>query len=198
MSSPYPPAPLAAARERAIEVLSAHFANDRLTIDELDQRLERAYAATSIAQLDALTADLPDERSPAVQPRVAASSIAVDQPEESGRIVAIFSETRRAGLWAVPPQLDVRAIMSNLTLDLRSALLSPGVTDVHVKAVMASVQILLPPGVRVIESVRPFMASITDDSYSVITQDPSVPVIRLSGNAVMAEVKVRTKPHKKL
>lgn len=198
MSSPYPPAPLAAARERAIEVLSAHFANDRLTIDELDQRLERAYAATSIAQLNALTADLPDERSSAVQPRVAASSIAVDRPEESGRIVAIFSETRRAGLWAVPPQLDVTAIMSNLTLDLRSALLSPGVTEVHVKAVMASVQILLPPGVRVIESVRPFMASVTDDSYSVLTQDPSVPVIRLSGNALMAEVKVRTKPHKML
>jgi hypothetical protein len=198
MSSPYPPVPLAAARERAIELLSAHFANDRLTIDELDRRLERAYAATSIAQLHALTADLADERPASVPARVATSSMALHRPEESGRIVAIFSETRRAGLWAVPPELDVKAIMSNLTVDLRSALLSPGVTDVHIRAVMASVQILLPPGVRVVESVGAFMASVTDDSYSVITSDPSVPVIRLRGNAVMAEVKVRTKPHKML
>jgi len=196
MSSPHAPVPLGAARDRAIELLSEHFANDRLSMDELDLRLERAYAATSIAQLEALTADLPDERSVAMQPRTAASSVAVDGPEESGRIVAVFSETQRSGLWAVPPQLDVKAIMSALTIDLRSALLSPGVTDVRLKAVMASVHILLPPGVRVVESVRPFMASVANDSYSVISGDPSVPVIRVTGNAVMAEVTIRTKPHR--
>jgi Domain of unknown function (DUF1707) len=193
MSSPYPPVPLAAARERTIELLSTHFANDSLTIDELDQRLERAYAATSVAQLDALTADLPDAREAGGQPRIAALPMAVDRADQSGRIVAILSETQRSGLWAVPPQLDIAAVMSTLTLDLRSAQLSPGVTDLHVKAVMASVQILLPPGVRVVESVRGFMASVTDDSYSVVASDPSVPVIRLTGNAVMAEVKVQTK-----
>src|SRR5918998_625438 len=99
----HPPVPLAAARERAIESLSAHFANDRLTIDELDQRLERAYAATSIAQLDALTADLPAERPAAVQAYAAAPPMVFDRPEESGRIFALFSETRRGGLWVVPP-----------------------------------------------------------------------------------------------
>jgi uncharacterized protein DUF1707 len=196
MPSSYPPVPLAAARERAIELLSTHFANDRLTMDELDQRLERAYAATSLAELHALTADLPDERpahASVVQPRMA-----LERPDESGRIVAIFSETRRGGLWAVPQQLDVKATMSNLTLDLRSARLSPGVTDIHVSAVMASIQIILPPGVRVVESVHAFMASVTDDSYSVVASDPSVPVIRLTGRAVMAEVKVRTKTHRML
>jgi uncharacterized protein DUF1707 len=196
MSSPHFPVPLGAARDRAIELLSSHFANDRLTIDELDQRLERAYAATSLAELHALTADLPDERPPYAS--VVPSSVALERAEESGRIVAIFSETKRGGLWAVPQWLDVKATMSNLTLDLRSARLSPGVTDVHVSALLASVQIILPPGVRVVESVRAFMASVTDDSYSVIASDPSVPVIRLTGRAVMAEVKVRTKTHKML
>jgi hypothetical protein len=192
MPSAQPPlVPLAAARERAIELLSSHFANDRLTMDELDQRLERAYAATSLAELHALTADLLDERPP--QASMRAPSTALERAEESGRIVAIFSETKRGGLWAVPPQLDVKATMSNLTLDLRSARLSAGLTDIHVDAVMASIQIILPPGVRVIESVRAFMASVTDDSYSVLTSDPSVPVIRITGRAVIAEVKVRTK-----
>jgi hypothetical protein len=115
------------------------------------------------------------------------------ETEEVGRIMAVFSESKRSGLWAVPQELDVTAVMSNLTLDLRSALLAPGVTDVQLKAVMASVQIIVPPGVRVVDRVRPFMASVTDDSYSDLSSDAAVPVIRLTGYAVMAEVKVKTR-----
>jgi hypothetical protein len=195
MPSPHLPVPLADARERAIELLSTHFANDRLTMDELDQRLERAYAATSLAELHALTADLPDER-PAPARANLARPAALERAEETGQILAVSSETKRGGLWAVPQRLDVTAMMSNLTLDLRSARLSPGLTDVHVSAVMASVQVILPPGVRVIEDVRAFMASVTDDSYSVVSPDSSAPVIRLTGRAIMAEVKVKTQTHR--
>jgi hypothetical protein len=172
--------------------LSAHFANDALSIDELDVRLERAYAATSLAELEALTADLPDERPPARERSALATSRTLERYEGPAQIRAILSETRRGGLWAVPSELDVKAVMANITLDLRSAMLAPGVTDIDVRAVMASVQILLPPGVRVVENLRAFMASVTDDSYSAIS-DSSAPVIRLTGRAFMSEVKVRTK-----
>ena len=183
---------LASARERTIELLSAHFANDRLTIDELDLRLERAYAATSVAELDALTADLQAARAPLVTTARRVPAV-IEDAEEAGRIVAIFSDTRRSGMWAVPQQLDVTATMSNLVLDFRSALLAPGVTDVHLSAIMASVQIVVPPGVRVLDRMRAFMSSVTDDSYGVLSDDPSVPTIRLTGRAVMAELKVRTR-----
>src|SRR5919199_401501 len=128
MSHPPIPIALASARERTIELLSAHFAHDLLSIDELDRRLERAYAATSLAELDALTVDLPHHPSPA-QFGAGPLPSEYEEPEESGRIVAILSETRRGGLWSVPRRLEVRATMSNLTLDLRSALLAPGVTE---------------------------------------------------------------------
>jgi len=186
------PVSLASSRERTIELLSAHFANDRLTIDELDRRLERAYAATSLAELDALTADLPDETRAVARFGPATAPADYEPREDSGRILAIMSETRRGGLWAVPQRLDVTATMSNLTLDLRSALLAPGVTEINVHAVMASVQIILPPGVRVLDRVRAFMAAVSDDSYGALTDDPSVPAIRLTGYAVMAEVRVKT------
>jgi hypothetical protein len=195
MTSPNLPLAIGVARERTIERLSAHFANDRLSIDELDMRLERAYAATSLAELDALTADLPDTASTAVEQDAPALSRALDRYEGPSHIRAIMSETRRGGLWIVPPELDVNAFMANITLDLRSAMLSPGVTDIDLTAVMASVQLLLPPGVRVVENVRAFMASVTDDSYSDVA-NPSAPVIRLTGRAVMSEVKVRTKTHR--
>jgi hypothetical protein len=190
VSSPLSAA-LPVARERTIELLSVQFAHDRLTMDELDRRLERAYAATSLAELEALTADLPDAgRVPASLDD--GSELAAEDSEETGRIVAILSETQRAGLWAVPQHLRVKAFMSNLKLDFRSASLAPGVTDVEVSAVMAAVQIFLPPGVRVVDRLRAVMASVTDDSYSVLAHDASVPVIRLTGRAFMSEVKVRT------
>ena len=55
------PAWLAASadRERAVGVLRAGFAEGRLSQDELDDRVARAYAARTYGQLWALTQDLP-------------------------------------------------------------------------------------------------------------------------------------------
>jgi hypothetical protein len=46
-------------RERAAAEIREHFAQGRLQPDELADRLERAYAAQTTAELDALRADLP-------------------------------------------------------------------------------------------------------------------------------------------
>jgi hypothetical protein len=46
-------------RERAVGVLRAGFAEGRLSQDELDDRVGRAYAARTYGELWALTADLP-------------------------------------------------------------------------------------------------------------------------------------------
>ena len=48
-------------RERTVAALRHHAAAGRLTIDELDERSERAYAATTVRELGALQADLPAE-----------------------------------------------------------------------------------------------------------------------------------------
>lgn len=48
-----------AERDRAAEVLRAAYAEGRLTRDELDQRVEAAYAARTRASLRDLTSDLP-------------------------------------------------------------------------------------------------------------------------------------------
>ena len=46
-------------RERTVGVIRAGFAEGRLTQDELDERVARAYAARTYAELWVLTADLP-------------------------------------------------------------------------------------------------------------------------------------------
>jgi hypothetical protein len=46
-------------RERTVAALRHHAAQGRLTIDELDERSERAYAAKTLGELAALQVDLP-------------------------------------------------------------------------------------------------------------------------------------------
>jgi hypothetical protein len=53
-----------AERERAAETLRRHHADGRLTMDELEERTERAYAATTLGDLDQLFGDLPRLRPP--------------------------------------------------------------------------------------------------------------------------------------
>jgi hypothetical protein len=57
-----PPADIRAAdedRERVATALRGHCEAGRLTIEELEERLEAAYAAKTLGELDALTTDLP-------------------------------------------------------------------------------------------------------------------------------------------
>jgi len=52
-------------RERAAELLRSHAGEGRLTVEELDERTERALAAVTQGELDALFADLPPLHPPA-------------------------------------------------------------------------------------------------------------------------------------
>src|SRR5260370_34112078 len=51
-------------RERAVDVLKAGFAEGRLTQDEYNDRMGRAYVARTYGELATLTADLPAGASP--------------------------------------------------------------------------------------------------------------------------------------
>lgn len=56
-------------RERVVETLRAHAAAGRLTVDELEARITRAYAAATRGDLRGLLADLPEARPPRSRPR---------------------------------------------------------------------------------------------------------------------------------
>ena len=70
-------------RERAVDVLKAGFTEGRLTQDEYNDRMGRAYAARTYGELMALTADLPAGVMPAVWP------VQVYQPPASTNALAM-------------------------------------------------------------------------------------------------------------
>jgi uncharacterized membrane protein YccC len=55
-------------REQFVETLRQHHAEGRLTVEELTERTERAYAARTLGDLDALDGDLPRLQRPAAAP----------------------------------------------------------------------------------------------------------------------------------
>ncbi|HTR77933.1 MAG TPA: DUF1707 domain-containing protein [Gemmatimonadaceae bacterium] len=129
-----------AARERVVELLTRHFAEDALSVEELESRLERAYRATTSAQLDALVADLPVPTPPD------ASTTAVAQVQ---RISGVLSGQEQRITGVVPRRLELRGRLGYVEMDLEEATFEPGITEIDVRAFMGYVQIRLPRGVRV-------------------------------------------------
>jgi len=89
-------------RERAVDVLKAGFTEGRLTQEEYNERMSRAYAARTYGELAALTADLPAGAMPAVWP------VPVYQPPAStnslarASLVLGIAEFFTMGLTAIP------------------------------------------------------------------------------------------------
>jgi hypothetical protein len=52
-------------RERVVEALRQHHVDGRLDAEELTQRIDQAYAAKTLGDLDAVTTDLPSIQPPA-------------------------------------------------------------------------------------------------------------------------------------
>jgi hypothetical protein len=186
-----PVVPLEREREATIQLLSDHFAQDNLTLDELERRIEQAYRAATVPALRDLTKDLQHEAG-AVVPRPEEPVAEVFAPERD-RLVSIMTQTKRRGLWQPPRHLDVWCVMSETLLDLTRARLSPGVTEIHLHALMASVKIIVSPGVRVVMQPSAFMAEVSDEVLDPPPVGSNAPVVRITGGVMMTELKVRVR-----
>jgi hypothetical protein len=176
-------------RERVIEELSRHFAHDNLSLDELERRIEQVYRAGSVPALRDLTRDLPSPEDAVTPAKRAAPVPEVFTPEED-RIVSIMASTKRRGVWRPPRYLNLYSIMSETHLDLTEAVLGQGVTEIHLRAVMTQVKIIVPPGVRVVVQPSAFMADVADETFDPPAVGSGAPVVRITGPVIMSELKV--------
>jgi hypothetical protein len=175
-------------RTKVIDALTEHFAQDRLTMEELEQRLDKVYAASTSSALAALLADLPSLTPPAVQgsaPVVQASG----DSSSSKTMFAVMSGIMRKGPWAVPKTINAIAIMGGIELDFRFAQLTAPVTEIQIFAMMGGVTVIVPPGVRVENEGFAIMGGFGNDVGE--PSSPNAPTIKLTGFALMGGVDVR-------
>jgi hypothetical protein len=92
----------AADRERAVDVLKAGFAEGRLTQEEYNHRMDRAYNAKTYGELATLTADLPAGPMPAVWPVPMYQPPASTNSLARASLVLGVAEFFTMGLTAIP------------------------------------------------------------------------------------------------
>jgi len=170
-----------AAVDRVVAVLTQHYAEDRISSEDLEARLERAYHAVTLAQLDAVVADLPANLAPAAVPGTA--------PQ---RVVALLSAQEQRVTGVVPRQLQLRGQMGYVEMDLSRATFEPGVTEIDVRALMGYVQVRLPAGVRVECLGRAIMGFFSVKGAGAPAGADAPCVVRVTGRAMMgfAEITV--------
>jgi hypothetical protein len=180
-------------RERAADVLREAASHGRITMDELDERLELTYAAKTYADLAAVTRDLPGpaQAPSAVQPAMAGR---VGGTPRSKFSVAIMSGARRTGRWVVPRNYVAVAVMGGIELDLREAQFSEPEVTIHAYTLMGGIEITVPEDVDVDVSGFAFMGGFDHNASGPGV--PGAPRVRIIGFALMGGVDVRRKPQK--
>lgn len=182
------PAPsLDGVRERVVERLSTHYARDQLTLEDLESRLERVYAARTTDAIESVLAGLP-----AMVPAGTGDTAVADVKRPRSRTyMAVMSGVVRRGAWVVPKHIQAVAFMGGVELDLREAILDPRVTEISVLAVMGGVVVTVPPNVRLESDGFAFMGGFEDQLKQPASGDPNAPVVKLTGFAFMGGVEVR-------
>ncbi|ASO22686.1 hypothetical protein FHR81_005248 [Actinoalloteichus hoggarensis] len=140
-----------AERETFAVRLQQAFAEGRLDVGELDERLARAYAAKTIDELTPLVADLPPTAgSPAVagqalpaRPQPASLAPNVTGPAEV-RLQASAMGLERTGSWLVPARLIVESKYGSVKLDLTAATIPTPEVELVLDVKYGGVEVILP------------------------------------------------------
>ena len=168
-------------REAAVERLRTAAGEGRLTLDELDGRLESALAARTYGELDVLTADLPDT-----------GPAAVVRPErESVRLAVRHGHIERLGRWQIPPLVNLELAHAVAALDLRTSPLPAGGLRIHVEARHSSIQLLVNEGTMIeTDELGRHHAAISDRRARRVDQW-SGPVVVVSGTLGHSTLKIK-------
>jgi hypothetical protein len=179
-------------RDRVADQLREALAEGRLTAEEHAERLDAVYQAKTYAELAPIVTDLPATGGiPAASPQVAGDDLPAPA-SSSPNITAIFSGAQRTGRWLVDANTNVVSVFGGVELDLRQAVLSQREVTINIVAIMAGVDVVVPPGVRVVNSIAEIFSGCSMPSDDTVGAD--APTIRLTGSAFFSGVSVKRKP----
>lgn len=195
MSAPLP-VNVEQAREQVVQLLSHHYAYDRLDLEQVERRLEKAYRARDIGELHALVADLPavrrEELTTGERPlyQLASPDQEAVASQEESRLLSVFAEVKRRGAWVPPRQLNTRVIFGSMLLDLREARLRPDVNEIDGSVLFGELKVIVPPGVRVVSEGSAVFGSFDHNAPDWHDLPTGAPTVRITGSVAFGSVKV--------
>ena len=132
-------------RDRIAEQLRVAAGDGRLTMDELDERLEKALNARTGSELAVLVNDLP-----AAAAGGAAGPALPAQAKELGQIEVSSGSARREGRWVLPRAMDVKVGSGSVRIDLTEAVFTGPLLQIAAQVRSGSLRIITRPGVEVV------------------------------------------------
>jgi hypothetical protein len=180
-----------AEREAVVARLRDAASEGRLTVEELAERIDAAYAATTRAELEPLTADLPDVPMTTATTSPPASG-GLPARATSSLVLGILGGGDRKGRWRVPSRMTVVNVMGGADLDLREAVLDAPEVEITVWSLMGGSDVIVPEGVHV--ELEGF-ALLGGNRLCLEgpPPPPGAPVVRVRAWSLMGGTDVKTK-----
>ncbi|WP_342373413.1 DUF1707 domain-containing protein [Propioniciclava soli] len=185
-----------AEREQAVETLREAAADGRLTLEELDGRIEGALAARTRDDLRPLLADL----LPPTDVELVVNTAALQARQRAGEpgwawqdplvLTARWDDVVRAGPWEVPPFLELHPVASNVKLNFVDARLTSEIVDVVVHGGAGDAILIVPDGWGAdVSRVEKGLGTIK----SVVDTRPvgREPLLVVRGKGALGTIKVR-------
>lgn len=166
-----------------VEALGEHAAAGRISLAELEERVGRAYAATSRSELAELTRDLPALTEPAVP----AEPVGRRGPASQWLVAIMGGSNRRTRRLA--RRVNAISIMGGDDVDLREAEIEGGELTINAVSLMGGLNVYVPDSVEVELSGFAIMGG-NDERGSLRQARPGAPLIRVKSYALMGGVAV--------
>lgn len=132
-------------RDSVSEALRVAAGDGRLTMEELEERLERAMTARTYADLAPLVSDLPGVGGAALA--AAGRALAPPTPpKDLVRVKRVGGSLKYEGAWLVPKAMQLELRGGSVLLDFTSATVADPLTEVDVELHGGSLRIIVPPG----------------------------------------------------
>jgi cell wall-active antibiotic response 4TMS protein YvqF len=117
-------------------------------------------------------------------------------PETSrGGVVSFLSSNEREGRWELPRHFRTLAVLGNVELDLRDAIIGIGVSFIEAVAVMGNIEITVPPDVAVESDGDSLLGSFVVKYKRGATPGAAAGLrtLRITGTAYASSVEITVK-----
>jgi hypothetical protein len=172
-----------AERDQTIDYLGRACSEGRLTLGELDERVEAALSARSRDELAALVVDLPVS-----PPEAAPSAATAPSSPPVLRSVTLVGRLRHRGRWRLPARVLHVALVGGASLDLRDAEVSSPVTTITVVCGAGRIRVRLPEHVRVEIAGASGLGGRRSSIHGEAR--PGAPVVRLRLYALSGRIRI--------
>lgn len=121
------------------------------------------------------------------------SIVPIESVRPRSGLLSVFSGQVRRGPWELPQQFRIATVFGSAEIDLREALIGDGESVIEVFCVFGSVEIMVPPGIRVEFDGDGFAGSFEYTPDPMFTPPPGAPTLRITGSAAFGAVEVHVR-----